>query len=637
MVEVRFPNGDKKEFEQGVLLLDVAKSISEGLARNVLGAVVNEEIKGLQEPLLEDADVRFVKFDDEEGKQIFWHTSSHLMAAAIEKLYPGVKFAIGPSTDSGFYYDIDSDHVFTPEDLEKIETKMKDIVGQGLELERVEIPRNEALDLFKERNDIYKVEIISELPEDELITLYKLGDFVDLCRGPHLLDVKKIKAVKLLSIAGAYWRGDEKNKMLQRIYGVSFEKQKDLKKYVNMIEEAKKRDHRKLGKELDLFSIKEEGPGFPFFYPKGMIIKNELEDFWKGLHTREGYGEIKTPLILNEDLWHRSGHWDHYQENMYFTQIDEEDYAIKPMNCPGSMLVYKSKPHSYRELPIKLAELGFVHRHELSGALHGLFRVRAFTQDDAHIFMLPSQIKDEVKDVMRLADEIYSVFGFKYRVEISTKPEDSMGSQEDWDRATEALKEAVEELGLDYKINEGDGAFYGPKIDIQLEDSMGRPWQCGTIQLDFQMPERFELTYIDENNEKQRPVMLHRALYGSIERFMGILIEHYAGNFPVWLAPVQATLIPVNMDLHFDQVKEVEKRLIAEGIRVELDSREEKMGRKIRDSQVMKVPYQLVFGDKELEENTVSVRRHGEKKTSEMSLDDFIAQIKREIKDKEQN
>jgi len=425
--------------------------------------------------------------------------------------------------------------------------------------------------------------------------------------------------------------------MLQRIYGVSFEKQKDLKKYVNMIEEAKKRDHRKLGKELDLFSIKEEGPGFPFFYPKGMIIKNELEDFWKVLHTREGYGEIKTPLILNEDLWHRSGHWDHYQENMYFTQIDEEDYAIKPMNCPGSMLVYKSKPHSYRELPIKLAELGFVHRHELSGALHGLFRVRAFTQDDAHIFMLPSQIKDEVKDVMRLADEIYSVFGFKYRVEISTKPEDSMGSQEDWDRATEALKEAVEELGLDYKINEGDGAFYGPKIDIQLEDSMGRPWQCGTIQLDFQMPERFELTYIDENNEKQRPVMLHRALYGSIERFMGILIEHYAGNFPVWLAPVQATLIPVNMDLHFDQVKEVEKRLIAEGIRVELDSREEKMGRKIRDSQVMKVPYQLVFGDKELEENTVSVRRHGEKKTSEMSLDDFIAQIKREIKDKEQN
>ena len=637
MVEVRFPNGDKKEFEQGVLLLDVAKSISEGLARNVLGAVVNEEIKGLQEPVMEDADVRFVKFDDDEGKQIFWHSSSHLMAAAIEKLYPGVKFAIGPSTDSGFYYDIDSDHVFTPEDLEKIEAKMKDIVGQGLELERVEIPRNEALDLFKDREDIYKVEIISELPEDELITLYKLGDFVDLCRGPHLLDVKKIKAVKLLSIAGAYWRGDEKNKMLQRIYGVSFEKQKDLKKYVNMIEEAKKRDHRKLGKELDLFSIKEEGPGFPFFYPKGMIIKNELEDFWKGLHIREGYGEIKTPLILNEDLWHRSGHWDHYQENMYFTQIDEEDYAIKPMNCPGSMLVYKSKPHSYRELPIKLAELGFVHRHELSGALHGLFRVRAFTQDDAHIFMLPSQIKDEVKDVMRLADEIYSVFGFKYRVEISTKPEDSMGSQEDWDRATEALEEAVEELGLDYKINEGDGAFYGPKIDIQLEDSMGRPWQCGTIQLDFQMPERFELTYIDENNEKQRPVMLHRALYGSIERFMGILIEHYAGNFPVWLAPVQATLIPVNMDLHFDQVREIEKRLVAEGIRVELDSREEKMGRKIRDSQIMKVPYQLVFGDKELEEGTVSVRRHGEKKTSEMSIDEFITQIKREIKDKEQN
>ena len=633
-MKVRFPNGDEREFENGVLLMDIAKSISEGLARNVLGAVVNGEIKGLQEPVYQDCDVKFVKFEDEEGKEIFWHTSSHLMAAAIQRLYPDTLFAIGPAIENGFYYDIDSEHQFIPEDLESIEKEMQNIVKEGHLMLREEISRSDALALFEERKDIYKVELINEMPEDELITIYRLGDFVDLCRGPHLYDIKKIKAFKLMSIAGAYWRGNSDNQMLQRIYGISFEKDKELKQYVNMIEEAKKRDHRKLGKELELFLLKEEGPGFPFYLPNGMIIKNALEDYWRGLHAREGYGEITTPLILNRQLWLTSGHWDHYKENMYFTKIDEEDYAIKPMNCPGSMLVYKSKPHSYRELPIRLCELGFVHRHELSGALHGLFRVRAFTQDDAHIFMLPSQIKDEIVGVMKLADEIYSAFGFKYNVAISTQPEDSMGEKEDWDVAIAALKEAVESLGIEYKINEGDGAFYGPKIDIQLLDSMGRPWQCGTIQLDFQMPERFDLTYIDENGEKKRPVMLHRAIYGSLERFLGILIEHYAGNFPMWLAPVQATLIPVSMEHHYEGVKAIEMQLAESGFRVNLDARDEKMGKKIRESQMSKIPYQLVFGDKELEDNTVTVRRYGEKKTETMPLEDFIKMAKDEVESK---
>lgn len=634
-MKVIFPNGDEREFERGVLLLDIAKSISEGFARNVVGAVVNGEIKGLQENLEDDSHVNFVKFDDEEGKQIFWHTSSHLMAAAIQRLFPGSLFAIGPAIENGFYYDIDSEHQFTPEDLVKIEAEMKKIVSEGHEMVREEVSREEALKYFKGRNDIYKVELIENLPEDAKISLYKLGDaFVDLCRGPHLLNVKKIKAVKLLSIAGAYWRGDEKNKMLQRIYGISFENNKSLEEYLTMLEEAKKRDHRLLGKQLELFALKEEGPGFPFYLPKGMIIKNELQSYWRGLHVRDGYGEIGTPIILNKQLWLTSGHWDHYKENMYFTQIDEEDYAIKPMNCPGSMLVYKNKPHSYRELPIRLSEMGLVHRHELSGALHGLFRVRAFTQDDAHIFMLPSQIKEEINGVMRLAGEIYEKFGFKYKVFISTQPEDSMGTKEDWDRATEALKESVEELGIEYKINEGDGAFYGPKIDIQLLDSMGRPWQCGTIQLDFQMPERFDLTYVDENGEKKRPVMLHRALYGSIERFIGILIEHYAGHFPLWLAPVQATLIPVSMEHHFDRVKELREAFLKRGLRVELDARDEKMGKKIRDSQVSKIPYQLVFGDNELEKGQVSVRKYGEKDSVTLSLDEFIDKMAEDVKNR---
>lgn len=630
-MKVEFPNGDIKEFDKGVELMDVARSISEGLARNVVGAVVNDKLMGLQEKIYEDSKVRFVKADEAEGKEIFWHTTSHLMAAAIEKLYPGTLFAIGPAIDNGFYYDLDSSHQFQQEDFEEIEKLMKKLAKENHKLERVDISRQEALDMFEKKGDIYKVELINDLDEDTPISLYKLGDFVDLCRGPHLYETKKIKAVKLTTIAGAYWRGNSDNKMLQRIYGISFEKQKELDEYLAFVEEAKKRDHRKLGKELDLFLLKDEGPGFPFYLPNGMIIKNELEEYWRQLHIREGYGEIKTPLILNRDLWMTSGHWDHYKDNMYFTKIDDEDYAIKPMNCPGSMLVYNSKPHSYKELPIRLCELGFVHRHELSGALHGLFRVRAFTQDDAHIFMLPSQIKEEITGVMRLADEIYSVFGFKYKVFISTQPEDSMGSKEDWDRAIEALKEAVESMGVDYTINEGDGAFYGPKIDIQLFDCMGRDWQCGTIQLDFQMPERFNLTYIDENNEKKRPVMVHRALYGSMERFLGILIEHYGGNFPLWLAPVQATLIPVSLDHHLEKVEKIYERMLESGLRVKLDDRDEKIGKKIRESQVSKIPYQLVFGDKELEEGLVSVRRYGEKETHEMPVEDFIRIVKEKI------
>ena len=633
-MKITFPNGDIKEFEQGVELLDVAKSISEGLARVVVGAVVNGKLSGLQEKVNEDAEVRFVKLDEEEGKEVFWHTSSHLMAAAIQELYPGTLFAIGPAIDNGFYYDIDSEHQFVPEDLESIEKKMKEIAKEGHLVTKKVVSRQEALKLFEERKDIYKVELINDLPEDEVISIYELGDFLDLCRGPHLYDTKKIKAIKLTSIAGAYWRGNEKNKMLQRIYGITFEKQKELDEYLEMLEEAKKRDHRKLGKELELFMLKDEGPGFPFYLPKGMIIKNELEEYWRELHIREGYGEIKTPLIMNKQLWLTSGHWDHYKENMYFTNIDEGEYAIKPMNCPGSMLVYNSKPHSYRDLPLKLCELGFVHRHELSGALQGLFRVRAFTQDDAHIFMLPSQIKEEIVGVMRLANEIYSTFGFKYKVFISTQPEDSMGAKEDWDRAIDALKDAVESMDIEYTINEGDGAFYGPKIDIQLLDSMGRPWQCGTIQLDFQMPERFDLTYIDENNEKKRPVMVHRALYGSMERFLGILIEHYAGNFPLWLAPIQATLIPVSLEHHLDKVAEIEAMMKSEGLRVQLDAREEKMGKKIRDSQVSKVPFQLVFGDNELAEGKVTVRRYGEQKTETLSLEDFVAMVKEKIETK---
>lgn len=632
-IKITLPDGSVKEHEEGIMLLDVAKDISEGLARAVVGAKVNGELKGLQEKLNDDAEVSFVKFEDKEGKEIFWHTSSHIMAAAIQRLFPETKFAIGPAIENGFYYDLDSEHKFSQEDLEKIEAEMKKIVKEGHRLERVELPREEALAMFEEKNDIYKVEIINELPEGSVISLYKLGDFVDLCRGPHLLDVKKVKAIKLLSVAGAYWRGDEKNKMLQRIYGISFDKKKNLDEYLEMLEEAKKRDHRKLGKELDLFSMHEEGPGFPFFHPKGMIVRNELENFWKAEHEKRGYGEIKTPVILSESLWHQSGHWDHYQENMYFTKIDDQDYAIKPMNCPGGILVYKSNMHSYKELPLKYAELGLVHRHELSGTLHGLMRVRSFTQDDAHIFMLQSQIKEEIKKVIDLCDYIYSVFGFKYTVELSTRPEDFMGEVSDWDYAIQSLKEALEEKGIDYEINEGDGAFYGPKIDYHLEDAIGRTWQCGTIQLDFQMPERFDLTFIDSDGEKKRPVMVHRAILGSMERFMGILIEHFAGKFPAWLAPVQVEILPIS-DKFNDYAKDLAEKMKSKGIRAEVDDRSEKIGFKIREAQMNKIPYSLIIGEKEIEENKVSVRKRDEGDKGSVSQDEFIASLLEEIEEK---
>lgn len=637
-MKIKFPDGSIKEFEEGIMLLDIAKSISEGLARAVDGAIVNcDRIMGLQEKIYEDSEVNFVKYDSDEAKQIFWHTSSHLMAAAIQRLYPDTLFAIGPAIENGFYYDIDSEHQFTPEDLEKIEKEMAKIAKENHQLIREDISREDALKFFGERGDNYKVELINDLDENEKLSIYKLGDFVDLCRGPHLLNTKDIKAIKLLSVAGAYWRGNENNKMLQRIYGITFKKQSELDDYLHMIEEAKRRDHRVLGKQMELFMITEEGPGFPFYLPNGMVLKNALEDYLKELLLRDGYGEIKTPMILNKQLWLTSGHWDHYKDNMYFTEIDEEEYAIKPMNCPGSILVYKSKPHSYRDLPIRLAELGFVHRHELSGALHGLFRVRAFTQDDAHIFCLRSQMKDEIKKIMSLSGEIYEKFGFEYRVLISTRPEDSMGAQEDWDEAEKALFEVVEELNIPYKVNEGDGAFYGPKIDIQLLDSMRRSWQCGTVQLDFQMPERFDINYINEEGEKARPVMIHRAIYGSLERFIGILIEHYAGNFPLWLAPVQATFIPVNLDAHGEYVRNIYNKFREAGLRVKLDDRNESMGRKIRDSQTSKVPYQIIIGDKEMETNTLSIRKYGEQKSTDVNTEEFMNEILENVRNRKNN
>lgn len=630
MIKITLPDGSVREYEKGVKVYDVTKDISEGLARVAMGAVVNDKIRGMQEAINEDSSFRVVKFEDQEGKKIFWHTSAHIMAYAVQKLFPGVKFAIGPAIDNGFYYDFDTEHRFTPEDLEMIEKEMQEIVKEGHLLERFEMPRDEAMDFFKKEGEIYKVDLIENLPPEEVISFYKLGEFTDLCAGPHLYDTKKVKAIKLMSIAGAYWRGDEKNKMLQRIYGTTYEKKKDLEEYLNRLEEAKKRDHRKLGRELDLFSMQEEGPGFPFFHPKGMIIRNILENFWREEHTKRGYGEIKTPLILNEQLWHQSGHWDHYKENMYFTTIDEGAYAIKPMNCPGSILVYKSKMYSYRDFPLRLGELGLVHRHELSGALHGLMRVRSFTQDDAHLYMVPAQIKDELKNTIDLADYIYNIFGFKYRIELSTRPENSMGTEEQWDLATDSLREALEEKGIKFKVNEGDGAFYGPKIDFHLEDAIGRTWQCGTIQLDFQMPERFDLTYVDKDNEKKRPVMIHRTILGSMERFMGILIEHFAGKFPVWIAPVQATILPIS-DKFNDYAYEVSKTLEEKGIRVEVDARAEKVGFKIREAQLQKVPYMLVVGEKEVEERLVSVRKRDLGDQGQMGIEAFVENILEEI------
>ncbi|HLR20932.1 MAG TPA: threonine--tRNA ligase [Tissierellaceae bacterium] len=635
MISITLPDGSVKKHEKGSTVYDITKDISKGLAREAVGAVVNEDIRGMQEEVNEDSTFRVVKFEDKEGKEIFWHTSAHIMALAVQNLFPDVKFAIGPAIDNGFYYDFDTEHRFTPKDLEKIEDEMKRIAKEAHVLERFTMERDEALEYFKERDEKYKVDLIENFPEDEEISFYKLGEFTDLCAGPHLYDTKKVKAIKLLSIAGAYWRGDENNEMLQRIYGTTYEKKKDLEEYLHRLEEAEKRDHRKLGRELDLFSMQEEGPGFPFFHPKGMIVRNELEDYWKEEHRKRGYDEIKTPLILNEKLWHESGHWDHYKENMYLTKIDDEDYAIKPMNCPGSILVYKSKLHSYRDLPLRWGELGLVHRHELSGALHGLMRVRSFTQDDAHLYTLPSQIKDELVKTIELADDMYKVFGFKYHIELSTRPENSMGSEEQWEMATNGLIEALEEKEIDYIVNEGDGAFYGPKIDFQLEDAIGRTWQCGTIQLDFQMPERFDISYVDKDNERKRPVMIHRTIFGSMERFMGILIEHYAGKFPVWLAPVQATILPIS-DKFNDYAYELQKKLKDKGIRVEVDSRSEKVGYKIREARLQRVPYILVIGEKEIENNLVSVNKRDHGDQGQMKTEEFVDMVLEEIKNKRQ-
>ncbi len=623
MIKITLKDGSSKEYEKGTTIYDVAKSISEGLARVALAGEVDGVVRDLRFKIEEDCKLSLLTFDNDGGKLAYRHTTSHIMAQAVKRLYPGIKLAIGPSIDNGFYYDFDIDKPFSIEELEKIEGEMTKIVKEDLPIERFTLPRGEAIKFMKDQDEPYKVELILDLPEGEELSFYKQGDFVDLCAGPHLASTGKIKAFKLLSVAGAYWRGSEKNKMLQRIYGTSFTKRSELDEYIFRLEEAKKRDHRRLGRELDLYDIYDEGPGFPFFFPKGMVLRNQLEDFWREEHKAHGYQEIKTPIILNEELWHRSGHWDHYKENMYFTKIDEADYAIKPMNCPGGMLAFKRKLHSYRDLPQRIAELGLVHRHELSGALHGLMRVRCFTQDDAHIFMTPEQIKPEVKGVIELIDDFYNVFGFKYHVELSTRPDDSMGAEEDWETATNALKEVLEEKKIEFKINEGDGAFYGPKIDFHLEDSIGRTWQCGTIQLDFQMPEKFDLNYIGADGEKHRPVMIHRVVFGSIERFIAILTEHYAGAFPMWLAPVQVKLLGI-IEKHNPYIEELSKKLESVGIRTECDLRNEKIGYKIREAQMEKIPYMLVAGDKEMETNTISVRSRKDGDLGSMSVDEFI-------------
>lgn len=635
MVKITLKDGAVREIAAGSTVLDFAKSLSNSLAKAALAGKVNGKVVDLMTPLNEDCAVEILTFADKEGKSTLRHTASHVMAQAVKRLYKDrdVKLAIGPSIDNGFYYDFDLTEPFTTDDLAKIEAEMNKIVKENLPLERKELSRADAIKMFAEKGEDYKVELINDLPEDATISTYQQGEFIDLCAGPHVPKTGKVKAFKLQSIAGAYWRGSEKNKMLQRIYGTAFEKKSDLDEYLKMLEEAAKRDHRKLGRELDIFSLQEEGPGFPFFHPNGMVIRNELIAYWRELHRQYGYQEIKTPMILNRKLWEQSGHWDHYKENMYFTKIDNEDYAIKPMNCPGGILVYRTQQHSYRELPIRCGELGLVHRHELSGALHGLMRVRNFTQDDAHIFMLPSQIKDEIQKVIDLFDTVYSTFDLKYHAELSTRPEDSMGSDEVWETATTALREALEDRGLDYVVNEGDGAFYGPKIDFHLQDSIGRTWQCGTIQLDMLLPEKFDLTYIGEDGQKHRPVMIHRVVYGSIERFIGILIEHYAGAFPAWLAPVQVKILTITEKFN-DYAYELKKKMFDLGIRVEVDDRNEKIGYKIRESQTKKVPYSIVVGEKEMEERKVSVRKYGEQATRTMEIDEFISELQAKIASK---
>ena len=633
MIKIELKDGAIIEVEKGSSIIDVAKKISEGLARVTLAGLVNGEVQDLRHKLTEDCKLEILTFDSLEGKKAYWHTTSHIMAQAIKRLYPEIKLAIGPSIDNGFYYDFDTEKPFSEEDLIKIEDEMKKIIKEDLPLERFELPRKEAIKFMEEKGEPYKVELINDLPEDAIISFYKQGEFTDLCAGPHVAKTGNIKAVKLLTSSGAYWRGNEKNKMLQRIYGISYPKASQLEEYLNMLEEAKKRDHKKLGKESELFMITGEGPGFPFFLPKGMVLRNVLEDYWRKIHTLNGYQEVKTPVMLNEELWHRSGHWDHYKDNMYTTKIDEQDFALKPMNCPGGMLVYKSKMHSYKDLPIRMGELGLVHRHEKSGQLNGLFRVRCFTQDDAHIFCLPEQIESEIIDLMHLINQVYSLFGFTYTVELSTRPEDSMGSDEDWTTAENALRKALEHENMEYVVNEGDGAFYGPKIDFHIKDSLGRDWQCGTIQLDFQMPERFDLNYIGQDGEKHRPVMLHRVVFGSIERFIGVLIEHYAGAFPTWLAPVQVKILTIS-DKQKEYADELVKQFMKEGIRAELDDREEKIGYKIREAQLQKIPYMLIIGEKEVEANAVGVRARKEGDIGQMPVKEFISKIKEEIEEK---
>lgn len=632
-VKIILPDGSAKEYAAGTTLGEAVKKLSNSLAKKVLAANVNGELTDLREELVDGSEVAFLTFEEDGGKHTLRHTASHVMAQAVKRLWPEAKLAIGPAIDKGFYYDIDMEHTLTPEDLTKIEKEMSRIVKENLPITKSVMPRQEAIEFFKSKNEDYKVELIEDLPEDAVISCYTQGDFVDLCAGPHVASTGKVKAFKLQSIAGAYWRGDEKNKMLQRIYGTAFEKKEELDAYLHMLEEAAKRDHRKLGKELGLFVIKEEGPGFPFFLPKGMALRNELENFWREVHHDFEYDEIRTPIILNKHLWETSGHWDHYRENMYTTIIDDEEYAIKPMNCPGGILVYQNEMHSYRDLPLRYAELGLVHRHELSGALHGLFRVRAFTQDDAHVFMLPEQMQSELMKVIELFDRIYSQFGLKYHVELSTKPDNAMGDDAIWEAATEALRNAIEAKGIDYVINPGDGAFYGPKLDYHIEDSLGRTWQCGTIQLDMNLPERFNVEYIGEDGQKHRTIMIHRACFGSMERFIGILTEHYAGAFPTWMAPVQVKVLPIS-EKHVEYANQLAKHMCHDYVRVEVDDRNEKIGYKIRQAQMEKVPYMLVVGDKEMEDNSVNVRKHGGDELGTVPFDEFFNSIKIEIKER---
>lgn len=633
MAKIILADGKEKEFADGLTLAEAAKQISNSLAKKVVVAKVDGVRTDIDEPIRDGSKVEFFTAADEEGLHALRHTASHIMAQAILRLWPETKLAIGPAIDNGFYYDMDTDHVFTPEDFPLIEKEMAKIVKANYPLSHRRVSREEALAKFREAGENYKVELIEDLPEDAVITLYSQGEFTDLCAGGHVPSTGKVKAFKLMSVAGAYWRGDEKNKMLQRVYGTAFPSKEELDAYLYMLAEAERRDHRKLGKELDLYSFQPEGPGFPFFHPKGMVLRNALLEFWHELHKEYGYDEIQTPIILNRELWMQSGHWDHYRDNMYFTKIDDEDYAVKPMNCPGSILYFRNSLRSYRDLPMRVAELGLVHRHELSGALHGLFRVRCFTQDDAHLYILPSQMKEEILKVLELFDRIYTAFGLEYRVELSTRPEDSMGDDDLWELSTQVLQDAIESSGVEYKINEGDGAFYGPKLDFHIKDSLGRTWQCGTIQLDMQMPERFDISYIGEDGEKHRPVMIHRAGFGSIERFIGILVEHYAGKFPTWLAPVQVKVIPVS-ERHLGYAKQVAKDMNAAGLRVEVDERNEKLGYKIRGAQMEKVPYMLILGDKEEEAGNISVRQRDGEENNGVNMADFVAEVLAEVKER---